>query len=182
MDSPPQFVVVLFIALVVCLGPVLLTAGILAYSGRWTSWAGPSGYPSTAKHSRFGFMLFWAGLPLMAFDILLALEVLGLVPDATRKLPVAFTVFCMAIVMIHAYFLPKFLRPLLLPRWYRDWEAAQFELEAQAAKHAPSPSPAPPAVPSTHPWTTAPTAPAAAGRTAAPAGHGPNPGRTHPYA
>ena len=134
MDSPPQFVVVLFIALVVCLGPVLLTAGILAYSGRWTSWAGPSSYPSTAKHSRFGFMLFWAGLPLMAFDVLLVLEVLGLVPDATMKLPVAFTVFCMAIVMIHIYFLPKFLRPLLLPRWYREWEAARFELEAQEAK------------------------------------------------
>ena len=134
MDSPPQFAVVAFFILIVCLGPVLLTAGILAYSGRWTSWAGPSSYPSTAKHSRLGFMLFWAGLPLMAFDILLVLEALGLVPDATRKLPLAFTAFCMTILMIHLYFLPKFLRPVLLPRWYREWEAVQFELEERQDK------------------------------------------------
>ncbi|MCQ1945935.1 hypothetical protein [Arthrobacter sp. zg-Y1116] len=129
MDSPPQFAVIAFAALAICAGPVLLTAGILAYSGRWTSWAGPSSYPSTAKHSRLGFMMFWAGLPMTAVDILLGLEVLGVDPGVTRGLMLAPAVFCMTVVMIHIYFLPKFLRPLLLPRWYREWEAAQFELE-----------------------------------------------------
>ena len=129
MDSPPQLAVILFGILIVCLGPVLFTAGILAYSGRWKSWAGPSNYPSTAKHSRLGFMMFWAGLPLTVVDILLGLEVLGVDPAVTRGLMLAPCMLGGAAVLIHGYFLPKVLRPVLLPRWYREWEAVQFEVE-----------------------------------------------------
>lgn len=133
MDSPPQFVVILFGALIVCLGPVLLAGGILAYTGRWTDWVGPSSYPSTAKHSRFGFMVFWAGLPLTVVDIHLALEVLGMDAGVTGYLVQPAAVSCALVVFIQIYFLPRFLRPVLLPRWYRDWEAAQFEVEEREA-------------------------------------------------
>lgn len=131
MESPPQFAIILFGVLAVCSGPLLLAGGILAYTGRWTAWVGPSGPQSTAKHSRFGFITFWGGLPLTAADILLAMEALGMDTGALWDLAEPAALFCMLLVFIHNFFLPRFLRPVLLPRWYREWEAAQFGLEEQ---------------------------------------------------
>ena len=125
----PQVVVILFGALVICSGPILLAGGILAYTGRWTAWAGPSSYPLLSKHSRLAFMAFWTGLPLTGADIIIALDALGLDSGPMRDLMGPAATLCMLIVMMHGYFLPRFLRPVLLPRWYREWEAAQFELE-----------------------------------------------------
>ena len=71
MESPPQFVIFLVGVLVVCSGPILLAGGILAYTGRWTAWAGPTSYPLASKHSRLAFMAFWAGLPLTGADIII---------------------------------------------------------------------------------------------------------------
>ncbi|MCQ1999796.1 hypothetical protein [Arthrobacter zhaoxinii] len=122
MDTPTQFAVIAFTAFVICVGPALLVPGVLAYSGRWTSWVGPSGSQSTAKHSRLGFMMFWAGAPMTVMDVLLGLEALGVDASLTRELVLAPMILCMPIVMMHIFFLPKLLRPLLLPQWYRDWE------------------------------------------------------------
>ncbi|MCQ1948914.1 hypothetical protein NNX28_03095 [Arthrobacter sp. zg-Y859] len=122
MDSPPQIALIAFTALVICIGPALLVPGVLAYSGRWTSWVGPSGPKSTAKHSRLGFMMFWAGAPMTVMDVLLGLEALGVDASVTRDLGLAPFMLCVPIAMMHVFFLPKVLRPLLLPQWYRDWE------------------------------------------------------------
>ena len=133
MDSPPQFAVILMGIVIFCGGPVLLAAGILAYTGRWTSWAGPSSYPLLSKHSRMAFMAFWSGLPMVGVYLIIAAEALGLDPGPIRDLGGPATVLCMLIVMMHGYFLPRFLRPVLLPRWYREWEAAEFEREEREA-------------------------------------------------
>lgn len=129
MDLPHLLAYIVGGIAFVALGPVMLIMGIRAYRGRWKSWLTFTA-KSTAKHSRLGFVFFWGG---MAFTGIL--PALGLdssaIPDAARAAIHGFFAVCMSIAMMHQFFLPKFLRPLLLPRWYREWEAAQFEREAQ---------------------------------------------------
>ena len=123
MDSPPQVAVVLFGALLIGLGPALLLAGICAYSGRWKSWVFlPAGAESLAKHSRVAFMAFWIGAPMTVMDLLLGLEALGADASVTRELVMVPFILCGPVAMLHLFFLPKVLRPFLLPQWYRDWE------------------------------------------------------------
>ena len=133
MDTPPQFVVVLFIALVVCLGPAMIVMGLRAYSGRWTSWLTFTAQ-STAKHSRAGFVTFWGGLGITGCFLLIGLQEIGIKVPGFQVLCNTIWGVCLAIAMMHQFFLPKFLRPVLLPQWYRDWEAEQFEWEAREGK------------------------------------------------
>jgi hypothetical protein len=115
MDPPPQVVVILFGALVICSGPILLAGGILDYTGRWTAWAGPSSYPLLSKHSRVAFMASWAGLPLSGADIIIAMDALGLDSGPMRDLMGPAATLCVLMVMMHDHFLPRFLRSVLLP-------------------------------------------------------------------
>ena len=129
MDSP-LYAYILIGAVALGLGPTMIVMGLRAYSGRWTSWL-PFTAQSTAKHSRAGFVTFWGGLGITGCFLLIGLQEIGLKIPGFQVLCNTIWGVCLAIALMHQFFLPKFLRPVLLPQWYRDWEATQFELEAQ---------------------------------------------------
>ena len=127
MDLPRLLTYVIAGIAFAAFGPLSVAMGVRAYTGSWRSWVTFTAQ-STAKHSRVGFVLFWGGL---AFTGILPALGGGGVPDAVRVAIYVFCGGCMSIALMHQFFLPKILRPLLLPQWYREWEAVQFEHEAQ---------------------------------------------------
>lgn len=130
MDSPPLIAYIVFGVGLVALGPVSLVAGIRAYTGRYTSWlALRVATGSTARHSRLGFVCFWGGLMFTGALAAISLGLMGMPETLVRVIAVVSWSIGLPIAMMHQYFLPKFLRPVLLPRWYREWEDAQFERE-----------------------------------------------------
>ncbi|MCC3289940.1 MULTISPECIES: hypothetical protein [unclassified Arthrobacter] len=132
MDSPPLIAYILFGAGAVVIGPAAMVMGIRAHTGRWTSWLGLRvSTGSTAKHSRVGFTCFWGGLAFTGTLLAMILGLLGMPLEAVQLMAGASWCIGMPIAMMHHYFLPKALRPVLLPQWYRDWEADQFEFEAR---------------------------------------------------
>ncbi|MDK1326625.1 hypothetical protein [Arthrobacter sp. zg-Y1143] len=132
MDSP-LYAYILIGASALGLGPVMIVMGLRAYTGRWTSWLALTAQ-STAKHSRLGFVLFWGGLGVTGCFLLIGLQEMGVRIPGSEAVFTTFWCVCIAIAMMHQFFLPKFLRPVLLPQWYRDWEAEQFEREARQDK------------------------------------------------
>lgn len=126
----------------VVFGLGMLGMGIAAYTGRWKSWVakGPSS-KSTAKNAREMFAMFWFGAFMIGILVLVLAEVVaGVSPDVVRPLFGFVATGAMAIGLMQIFFLPRFLRPLLLPGWYREWEDAGADRRAFTVQDEQSPS------------------------------------------
>ncbi|NUL47606.1 hypothetical protein F7P69_20725 [Cellulosimicrobium funkei] len=108
----------------VIIGAAVTLAGVLAWSGRWRSWARPKGYGVlTRVPTRYTLGLVFLG-PGIIFISLGVFADLGIVPG-TDEVYDAIGAALIFVSLIGVFWWPA----SLTPRWYRDWLAWGGPLE-----------------------------------------------------
>lgn len=108
----------------ILLGAAITIAGVLAWSGRWRSWARPKNFGAlTRVPTRYTLGLAFLG-PGIIFISLGILADLGIVPGSDGVYDVIGAALIL-VSLIGVFWWPA----ALTPRWYRDWLAWGGPLE-----------------------------------------------------
>ncbi|WP_264667604.1 hypothetical protein [Arthrobacter sp. VKM Ac-2550] len=125
---------VLVLAVFIVIGAGFALAGVLAYTGRWRSWAASMRWWEFGKRPRFGFFCLFVGIAVLVVPLSVVIhEVIGV--EAIAKAIVWLAIPAGALALMCFVGLPGFLKP----RWYKEWVARgaiQHEVYPPAAPGA----------------------------------------------